>query len=70
MKIPKGWRMLRFGTRIKKGDKFHPLSFDNNKWWPTDCIEFTVGWTSAICYIRRIKRNHPTAKVQKVTKVS
>jgi hypothetical protein len=54
MKTPKGWRKLRKGTVIRKGDKyFCPMT---QNWWYSGNIGLKVGFTlSSHTYIRRTR---------------
>lgn len=51
-KIPKGWRKLRRGTRIQKGDRY----YNGRRWLKVAAsIGYLVGMLS-FAYIRRIKK--------------
>jgi hypothetical protein len=55
---PKGWRLLRPGTVIKKGDKYYGLL--TYKWEKSSAIGQTVrpsnGYVFVAAYARKIKR--------------
>ena len=59
MKIPKGWKKLRKGTVIVKGDKFFnsPKDICFSLWG----LGERVGWNSGkpLVYIRKIRRIKP-----------
>jgi hypothetical protein len=53
IKIPKGWRKLRKGTVIERGDKFKVrVGWERSCWWG----EQVGGPLCLNTYIRRIKK--------------
>lgn len=55
VKIPKGWRRLRRGTKIRKGDKVRYWLPRDSGWALAICIGYSVGQTiqGPHIYIRR-----------------
>lgn len=61
MRLPKGYRLLRKGTRIKQGDKFWSSM---SRWVTAVIVDIPVGWDECVkeplVYIR--KMNQPKRK--------
>lgn len=58
MKIPKGWKQVKLGQLIRKGDKFL-FDEDNDEWVESNAIGVKygkIGLASGTIYIRRVRK--------------
>ena len=51
IKIPKGWRPLKIGEQIRKGDKYYIVGDDWHDWLETTCDGYIYAGKN--CYIRK-----------------